>query len=145
MRRTFYTRTTALCLGVLLGLSAPRTAHAQGPKTATTLGSNGGSVSPADSGASGLGAKNVAVGSDIGSPGNAPATSLSDRSAGATATSESDEPSQILHLAPYAFGLFLLLAGALYWGVFRKPTTVAGEEAAEEEATENREVEIGSR
>lgn len=120
----------SLCLGAALGLGAPQTIRAQEAKTATTLGSNGGSVSPANSGPSGLGAKNSAVDSAAGSPGSQPETSLSRRSAGEPATREGDIPKQIGILAPVAFFMFLVLAGGLYWFVFRRSSTPEGEAAS---------------
>lgn len=120
----------ALCLGASLGLSAPQTVWAQGSKTANTQGSNGGFVSPSNSGISGLGAKNVAADSASGSPGSQPETSLSRRGAAEPATREGDVPKQIGILAPVAFFMFLVLAGGLYWFVFRKPSTPEGEAAS---------------
>jgi len=122
----------ALLLGVALALSAPPSVRAQGAKSNTT-GSNGGFVSPARSGVSGEGVKNVAVGSDIGSPASEPSTSLSDR-AGAGAhpvTRGSDMTRQIAILAPVAFLMFLVLAGGLYWFVFRRSTSNEGDAASQ--------------
>ena len=126
----------ALCLGALLGLGAPQTGWAQGSKT-NTQGSNGGFVEPANSGPSGLGAKNVAADSAAGSPGSEAETSLSRPSAGEPATRESDVPKQIGILAPVAFFMFLVLAGGLYWFVFRRPSTPEGEAAAAKETATN--------
>lgn len=120
----------ALCLGASFGLSAPQTVRAQSSKAATTQGSNGGFVEPANSGPSGLGAKNVAADSAVGSPGSQPETSLSRRGAAEPATREGDVPKQIGILAPVALFMFLFLAGGLYWFVFRKATTPEGEAAS---------------
>ncbi len=131
---------TALCLGASLGLGAPHTSWAQGGNPSSNkLGSNGGFVSPSRSGVSGLGAKNVAADSAAGSPGSAPETSLSRRSAGEPATREGDVPNQIGILAPVAFFMFLVLAGGLYWFVFRKPTMPEGEAANHPGAASNTE------
>jgi len=122
----------ALLLGAALALGAPPSARAQGAQSNTT-GSNGGFVAPAHSGVTGEGAKNVAVGSDLGSPASEPSTSLSDR-AGAGAhpvTREGDVTKQIAILAPIAFFMFLVLAGALYWFVFRRATSEEGDAAAQ--------------
>ncbi len=122
----------ALALGASLILSAPNASYAQGTKP-STAGSNGGAVSPARSGPSGSGAKNVAVGSDIGSPSSEPSTSLSDRSgAGAPpVTRGGDVPNQIARLAPAAFFMFLVLAGGLYWFVFRRSTPTGGDASSQ--------------
>lgn len=116
----------ALGLGVTFAVGTPATIHAQ-----NTTGSNGGFVSPDNSGVSGLGAKNVTADSAAGSPGSAPETSLSTRGAGEPATREGDVPNQIGKLAPVALFMFLVLAGCLYWFVFRKPTTPEGQAAAD--------------
>ncbi len=131
---------TALCLGASLGLGAPHTSRAQGGNPSSNkLGSNGGFVSPSRSGVSGLGAKNVAADSAAGSPGSAPQTSLSDRSGSGAkpATREGDVPKQVGILAPVAFFMFLVLAGGLYWFVFRKPTSPEGEAASTNQTTNN--------
>jgi hypothetical protein len=129
----------ALCLGASLGLISPQSVRAQGRAHSNGLGSDGGFVSPSRSGVSGLGAKNTAADSAAGSPGSAPETSLSRRSAGEPATREGDVPKQVGILAPVAFFMFLVLAGGLYWFVFRKPTTPEGEVAAQNQTTTNNE------
>lgn len=101
-------------------------------------------IASASLGAQAQDTRRVPADSAAGSAGSDSATSLSDR-AGSGARSDtraSDEPYQLEHLAPYALGLFLLMAGGLYWLVFRKPTSAAGEVAAENEARENREIEV---
>lgn len=127
----------ALCLGASLGLGTPQIVRAQGRAHSNGLGSDGGFVSPSRSGVSGLGAKNVAADSAAGSPGSAPETSLSRRSAGEPATREGDVSKQVGILAPAAFFMFLVLAGGLYWFVFRKPTTPEGEAATTGQTTTN--------
>lgn len=122
--------TIALCLGVSLGLSAPHAGWAQGQQHSNKLGSDSGFVSPARSGVSGLGAKNTAAESAAGSPGSEAETTLSQRGAAEPATREGDVPKQIGILAPVAFFMFLVLAGGLYWFVFRKPSTPEGEAAS---------------
>lgn len=111
----------ALCLGAALSLGAPGISHAQ-----NTTGSNGGFVSPSNN------VKKVAPDAAAGSPGSLPDTSLDDRSgAGAKpATREGDVTNQVAHLAPVALFMFLVLAGCLYWFVFRKSTTPEGEAAS---------------
>ena len=111
-----------LSLGATLGLSAPHISYAQ---NSGTLGSNGGAVVPGKSSA-----RNVAPDAAAGSAGSAPETSLSGRGAAEPATREGDTKNQIVTLAPYAFALALFLAVALYFFVFRKPTTTEGEAAS---------------
>ena len=128
----------ALCLGALVGLSAPPQVQAQAQHS-NKLGSDSGFVSPAHSGVSGLGAKNVAADSAAGSPGSEAETTLSRPGAGEPATREGDVPKQIGILAPVAFFMFLVLAGGLYWFVFRKPSTPEGEAASANQTATNNE------
>ena len=126
----------ALLLGAtLVGSAPPQRVLAQG---SGTLGSNGGLVKP------GTSAKNVVADSAAGSAGSAPETSLSTRGAGEPATREGDAPNQILTLAPYAFLLALFLAVALYFFVFRKPTTTEGDAATDQNTANNESITTGS-
>ncbi len=115
-----------LSLGAAFGLSAPQVSHAQ---EKNTTGSNGGFVTPGKGGPSGI-EKNTAAGSAAGSAGGAPETSLSRRSPVEPVTREGDATNQIMTLAPYALALAAFLAVALYFFVFRKPTTPEGDAAA---------------
>lgn len=122
--------TIALCLGVSLALSAPHAGWAQGQQRSNKLGSDSGFVSPAHSGVSGLGAKNTVADGAAGSPGSEAETTLSRRGGAEPATREGDVPKQIGILAPVAFFMFLVLAGGLYWFVFRRSSTPEGEAAS---------------
>ena len=114
-----------LSLGTVFGLSAPITSYAQ-----SSVGSDGGQTTPGKGGPSGI-EKNAAVGSASGSAGSAPETSLSRRSSNEPVTREGDTTNQITTLAPYALALAVFLAVALYFFVFRKPTTPEGDAAAD--------------
>lgn len=106
-----------LALGIVLGVGA------NGSMAQSTVGSQGGSVIP------GI-VKQATPNAAAGSPGSEPENSLSTRGSFKGTPREGDVMRQIGILAPVAFVLFLVLAGGLYWFVFRKPTTPEGEAAS---------------
>ena len=109
---------------VALSLCAPLvTATPQISRAQSTLGSNGGAIIPGKVGPT------VAPNADAGSPASEPETSLSTRSSADPSTREGDVTHQVFLLLPYAAVLALFLVGALYFFVFRKPTSPEGEAA----------------
>ena len=117
----------AFAFGAMLSVGAPTVGWAQG---SASSGSNDGRSPASSVPANGNAKRDVGPNGAAGSSGWLPENSLSQRSAADPVTREGDVPNQIATLAPYAAVLALLLVGALYWFVFRKPTSPEGEAAS---------------